>query len=155
MKYTIQDLRDGKVTIKNDGTVEELNKVLRKAFPGKVDSAGKNVFYFSNSNGGWSSTNNIPPMNIQSVKDFLEEKWEPKWGEEVEVSIDGQAWHKKSFLGLNKFSTKYPYVTVDAYGNIFSDEYCRKISTKTELTLEEIATRFGIPLEQLRIKDKL
>lgn len=33
MKYTIKDLAEGRVAVKNDGTLEELREVLRLAFP--------------------------------------------------------------------------------------------------------------------------
>ena len=32
-KFTIEDLRNGKVAVENDGTLEELKEVLNLAFP--------------------------------------------------------------------------------------------------------------------------
>lgn len=55
-KFTIKDLAEGKCAVKNDGTVEELNKVLKAAFPSAEETAyGKNLFYYSYINGVWSS----------------------------------------------------------------------------------------------------
>lgn len=134
MKYTIQDLREGRVAVKNDGTLEELRKVIKSWF-----SSSHNV--------------NIP---TQSVKDFLEEEWEPKWGEEVEVSDSkGWGWVKRIFVGLNpSTNTDYKFIVADTIGLPTGWRYCRKIPTKTELTLKEIADKFKVRVENLRIKDK-
>lgn len=35
MKYTIQDLSEGKYDVINDSTLEELKKVLKLAFPNR------------------------------------------------------------------------------------------------------------------------
>src|SRR5690606_20443420 len=44
--YTIQDLKDGKVAVVNDGTVEELRRLLEDAFPiCNVKSHGDYIYY--------------------------------------------------------------------------------------------------------------
>ena len=43
----IKQLREGTIALKNDGTLEELNKVLRYAFPNDVSvSKGFTKYYF-------------------------------------------------------------------------------------------------------------
>ena len=69
--HTIQDLRDGKVSVVNDGTFEEIKNLLNSIFPNDKDYPGQYRLYYSIKNGDeWcgSVTTNIP---TQSVKDFL------------------------------------------------------------------------------------
>lgn len=80
MKYTIQDLADGKVAAHHDGLLEDLQEFLKKAFP-KDDSliSGVSKYYSKNTDvkGHWYDTDstNLPS---QSVKDFLQEKTFPR-----------------------------------------------------------------------------
>lgn len=67
--YTIQDFIDGNVAIKNDGTVDELNKVLKYSFPFKIKSSGKYRYYTSQ--GGRCELMDSTSLPTQSVKDFL------------------------------------------------------------------------------------
>ena len=68
----IKQLREGKIALKNDGTLDELNKVLRYAFPNDVSvSKGFTKYYFvSEDKNYWSlyDTTNLPS---HSVKEFL------------------------------------------------------------------------------------
>lgn len=78
--YTIQDLKDGKVAVENDGTVEDLNKVLISAFPDDVGSSGLNLIYERVKEGEWGGRADSSLPN-QSVKDFLAQlsKEEKTW----------------------------------------------------------------------------
>jgi hypothetical protein len=80
--FTIQDLADGKCAIKNDGTLEELRKVLKLAFPNDFDRVGGVLSYYytaPSKNTWWGNGSTSLPS--QSVKDFLvdefvlHEKW--------------------------------------------------------------------------------
>lgn len=54
-KFTIKDLAEGRCAVKNDGTVEELNKVLKAAFPVKNQPAiGSSDIYFKINGGFWT-----------------------------------------------------------------------------------------------------
>ena len=68
----IKQLRERTIALKNDGTLDELNKVLRYAFPNEPsESKGIRKYYFATSNKDyWSlhDTTNLPP---HSVKEFL------------------------------------------------------------------------------------
>ena len=68
----IKQLREGTIALKNDGTLEELNKVLRYAFPNEPsESKGIRKYYFATSNKYYwtlSDTTNLPS---HSVKEFL------------------------------------------------------------------------------------
>ena len=79
--HTIQDLKDGKVAVVNDGTVEELETVMIYAFPMDANVSGTREFYRAGHGGNtWDiGRGNLP---TQSVKNFLvqlpkEEKQDP------------------------------------------------------------------------------
>lgn len=77
MKYTIQDLAEGKCAVKNDGTLEELKKVIMRAFPEDRDvPKGTFQFYYASqkARSGWNCSSSTD-MPYQSVKDFLEEEF--------------------------------------------------------------------------------
>ena len=70
--YTIQDLADGKCAVKNDGTLEELRKVLNLAFPTDGNSVnGFFLYYFQHYlyKGDWTFSDRTD-LPIQSVRDF-------------------------------------------------------------------------------------
>lgn len=76
MKYTIQDLSDGKVAVVNDGTVEELREVLKLAFPeDKSNCHARNKCYIKNTVESymWGITNSTD-LPTQSVKEFLKQE---------------------------------------------------------------------------------
>jgi hypothetical protein len=84
-KFTVEDLREGKCAAINDGTLEELNKVLKIAWPDDVIAQGNAKFY-EKGNIGWACSNGTS-LPAQSVKDFLE--WTLQRGDRVLV------WDKK------------------------------------------------------------
>jgi hypothetical protein len=71
--YSIQDLRDGEVAIKNDGTIKELTAVLKYAFPNSINSSpiGEATYYFRLKEGVWGAGGIRESFPSQSVKDFL------------------------------------------------------------------------------------
>lgn len=70
--YTIQDLADGKCSVINDGTLQELRKVLNLAFPKDTCTiVGTGLYYFLNTNGNWIGTGLKHNLPAQSVRDFL------------------------------------------------------------------------------------
>lgn len=76
MKYTIQDLADGKVVLQYDFLhLEKLRKVLNLAFPGCNIIEGNGKFYFRSTyaKNGWISTNNFYLLNlpVQKLEDFV------------------------------------------------------------------------------------
>jgi hypothetical protein len=70
MEATIENLRNGKCAVKNDGTLEELNKVLKAAFPKDGLVVGIKSYYSKSGSWSWIGQNytNIPSF---SVKEFL------------------------------------------------------------------------------------
>jgi hypothetical protein len=94
-KYTIEDLATGKCAVINDGSVEELREVLKRAFPNDLspeDFRYEKYFRKNNTFSRWTWGNdyNLP---TQSVKDFLVEEEQPfqyeyKWYDVREVLPD-------------------------------------------------------------------
>jgi hypothetical protein len=71
--YTIEDLRNGKCAVINDGTLQELQKVLKLAFPNETTAKKGNKHLYSRFLGGWSD-GNYGGLPTQSVKDFLKKE---------------------------------------------------------------------------------
>lgn len=74
-KYTINDLREGRVAVINDGTLEELTQVLSVAFPQvRKRPSGERTYYEALIAGRitWYGTDHID-NTTQSVKVFIEE----------------------------------------------------------------------------------
>ena len=68
----IKQLREGTIAIKNDGTLEELNKVLRYAFPNDVSvSKGFTKYYFVSEDKNYWSLHDTTYLPSHSVKEFL------------------------------------------------------------------------------------
>lgn len=73
-----------------------------------------------------------------------------RWGEEVEVSDDNIIWNtKRYFIGINPIDNRN--VTADSAGLTTSWKYIRKLQP-VELTMQQIADKFGISVNQLKIK---
>lgn len=76
MKFTIEDLKNGKCAVKNDGSVEELREVLRRAFPRDSAIVSGGASYYMKMDGGskdWDCSDS-PDLPYQSLKDFITEK---------------------------------------------------------------------------------
>ena len=69
---TLKQLKEGTIALKNDGTLEELEKVLQYAFPNDLHSSGKFPYYQAHEflNRQWypKLETNLPS---HSVKEFL------------------------------------------------------------------------------------
>jgi len=164
-KFTIKDLSEGKCAVINDGTVEQLRKVLKLAFP-KHDliTLGLSKYYYKSKtyNQRWASSQNYNNLVIvQSVKDFLEPEF--KRGDRVLVSADGENWKNRIHLTTVKIeNTENLYICVDGDSEYEYKENCnfntvvwRKIKPLEEITeysLEDIAKLVNKPVELIRIK---
>lgn len=71
--YTIQDLRDGKCAVINDGSLDELQLVVRHAFPrDEMIVSGMSMYYYrDNKNPHLWVSNNVTGLVSQSVKLFI------------------------------------------------------------------------------------
>jgi hypothetical protein len=75
-KYTIEDLRNGEVFVVNDGSLEELRKVIKLAFPDDDEvPSGRSIFYGTYTGTVyWTSYTDVKFYDkpTQSAKDFLD-----------------------------------------------------------------------------------
>ena len=118
-KYTIEDGSKGKVAIKNDGTVEQLQELLILMFPSDKShlrfgpsTGGSSFYYLSDYADGLWSCSNKTDLPTQSVKDFLETEWKPKKGDDVLVrESEYTAWVKRIFFTEIEGCLN-PYITV-------------------------------------------
>lgn len=152
-KYTIQDLREGSCAVENDGTLEELREVLKKAFPDdKAIPKGGIKFYYLNANGYWklSDGTNLP---IQSVKDFLIEDFSPKRGDRVLVrDSEKEDWEEVIYLATIE-GAYLPFVCLNIDNESdFKDgkhfvyipwKQMKPIESVKEMTLEEVCKELG------------
>lgn len=76
----IEKLRNGEIAIINDGTVEELNKVLKYAFPIECRTRGVGKYYHQSTiNQNYYVHIESTDLPSYSVKDFLTEEFPEKW----------------------------------------------------------------------------
>ena len=153
--YTIKDLSEGRVAVRNDGTLEELVEVLALAFPhDKYTIWGSNEFYFrklESPTEWWSGQQrHLCGQPVQSAKDFLikEVAWEPTSEEEA---IDGLGC-RSIYLGVatdGRHLFRHFGNTSYYYSNCVS-----KVPRKISLTLEEIANKFECDVDQISIDFK-
>ena len=82
----IKQLREGTIALKNDGTLEELNKVLIYAFPYERSmSKGVAKYYFAGLNKDYWTLNDETDLPAHSVKEFL--KPENEYPKVMKVSL--------------------------------------------------------------------
>ena len=74
MKYSIEDLRNGKCAVINDGTLEELREFLKLAFPNDKTTIGGGAEVYSKYNQIEWCADNEYGLPTQSVKDFLKKR---------------------------------------------------------------------------------
>lgn len=73
----IKKLRKGTIALVNDGTLEELNKVLKYAFPNDASvSKGLTKYYFASEDKNYWFLNNTTDLPTHSVKEFLTQETE-------------------------------------------------------------------------------
>lgn len=114
-KFTIKDLMEGRCAVKNDGSLQDLIKVLTLAFPDDVQPKGLRPFYFRSriSSERWNSSDtvNIPS---QSVKLFLEATL-PKKGDRILVSHNGVKWEVRTLLTFVEGDTPYVVCPLESF----------------------------------------
>jgi len=120
--------------------------------------------YSLNKFGGntWTRSSEYSITDGLTLIDFkdIEFEWQPKWGEEVEVRDDDQGddedWYKGFFVGkmpnaVREYELKYVVVQEDAIPTAWQHIRKPKKSTTLELTIEEIAVKFGV--KEVKIVD--
>ena len=157
----IKQLREGTIAVKNDGTLEELNKVLKYAFPNDASvSRGFTKYYFASEDKHYWSLYDTTNLPSYSVKEFL--KPENEYPKVMKVS-EKPIKTKEDFKNANKrvvfmekcgkFITWYDADTIEKSENIISTTYWNyavdldwqpEEETKPlKLTMEQIAEKFN------------
>lgn len=73
----LKKLREGTIAVKNDGTIDELNKVLKYAFPNDNSvSKGFTKYYFASKDKNYWSLYDTTNLHSHSVKEFLKSESE-------------------------------------------------------------------------------
>ena len=147
MKYTIEDLKNGICAVRNDGTRKELKKVLKLAFP--EDSypikSLSNLYYGDPETGLWVSSD-LTILPTQSVRDFLEEEWTPKWGEEVHIK-NGTS--RYTYIAKNPFNENH--IVCNSLGVVFSSSFVEPL--QKDLTIKEMSDKIkSLELEIEKLK---
>lgn len=74
-------------------------------------------------------------------------------GSIVEVSNDKEVWFCKRLVYIIPEGYTFRYMTAETNDSeVLSWKHCRSVSIK-EVTLEEIAEKFNVPVDKIRIKD--
>ena len=157
----IKQLREGTIALKNDGTFDELNKVLRYAFPNDVPSSkGSCKYYFVSEDKNYWSLYDTTDLPTHSVKEFL--KQENEYPKVMKVSYQPIE-TLKDFENANtrvvfmekcgKFIAWFDVDTIEKSENITSTavwdyavdlDWQPKEETKPlKLTMEQIAQKFN------------
>lgn len=181
--YTIEDVRNGKCAIENDGTEQDIKTVVKYIFGSTPLGAEK--FYFKDVTGyGWESSSETD-LPTQSVKLFLSqiegekednkyleahtsfhnqmgdyivettEEWQPKWGEEVEVSDGLSYWQVENFFCLNPDKdSEFKYFVMGQGNSADGWKMCRPLEIHTfttEQAKQDLAKLHNLNVNQIKI----
>ena len=157
----LKQLREGNIALKNDGTLDELNKVLQYAFPNDyTKSNGNRKYYFKHDDENiwmWGEKTDLP---THSVKEFLKPESEYpkvmrvscnpiKTKEDLYYTINRVVFMEKNnkFIAWGKATTleEAEYET-----EVFTWDYAVDLDWQPEeetkplkLTMEQIAKKFN------------
>ena len=157
----IKQLRERTIALKNDGTLEELNKVLKYAFPNEPsESKGVADYYFAGLNKYYWTLEDTTDLPTHSVKEFLKPESEyPKVMRVSDIPIKTKedlcyttnrvvfieknnkfiAWGKATTLEEAEYETE-----VFTWGYAVDLDWQPKEETKPlKLTMEQIAQKFN------------
>lgn len=147
----VEKIRKKELAIENDGSMEDLQKVLTFVFPkDECVAIGRWKYYFASVKdlNKWevSDKTALPTVSVKQVLAEIEsENWQPKWGEQVECSNDGIQWLPYCFVA------KHPIVEgfIVSYGNGYLIIYnqVRQI-TMPEMTISEAEQKFKIKIKK-------
>lgn len=135
----IEKLRNGEIAVKNDGTLGELNKVLRYAFFKHDYCTGISSFYTGVKKDNWIGYGEIN-LPSYSVKEFLTKEFPEKWAISRNLPIEQNKivtkWVNDRFnINFNDYQVKYYYLINEIenkvdWGNIIHQHY-------TEISFEQ------------------
>lgn len=147
----VEKIRERELAIENDGSLEDLQKVLTFVFQndGSVAKGGWKYYFASVKDlGNWlqADKTDLPTVSVKQVLAEIESKnWQPKWGEMVECSDDGVQWFPYCFVAKNPIIDGF----IVSYKNGFVSIYnqVRQI-TMPEMTISEAEQKFKIKIKK-------
>jgi hypothetical protein len=80
--------------------------------------------------------------------------FQPKWGEKIEVSDDGDDWYIRTFIGFNPDNKNRQYVVSNSLGQVSSYKYCRPLQEKTftvQEAIEALAEKHNLSTNQIKL----
>ena len=165
--FSINDLREGKCAVINDGTVEELRTIIVKAFPNStavnVLSGSWRYYMKSKYDNSYIDFCDIKPnIPCQSVSDFLkqiknERIFTPKFADEILASNDDIHWFNAFYI--SNINNKYLISNQNPEENYLNAEYikCRFVNFirefKIKISKHEIAKINGCNVKNIEIID--
>ena len=172
MKHTIKDLSEGRVQayFSEECELEDLRKLMKLSFPYSPIVNGSFIYYFSSLNikGRWKCSNDDFGIPIQKVSDFdLEDEWIPVQGEVVNVwnNINKPPrMEQRIYLYSSKLSKElYPIKCVDMLSQVDYNngedflsagwKNISQIKKKKTITIQQIADKFGYPVDEIEIEN--
>ena len=163
-KDLIEKLRNGDIAVKNDGDIEQLEAVLREAFPNdtcnnviKDEWADEKYFYRFRlyDNFEWN-VGEYTDLESISVKDFFEEEF--KWGDNIEYRNVMREWNECIYIGKNPIPlhtdrVQCNYIVMDTSKGYNELTFARKIRHKqSEETLADIIKPYVDEISRLNIE---
>lgn len=149
----ITELANGRAAVLNNGTKDDLVNVLTAAFP---DYAGPNVnnssekYYYKDGDNPWWTAGIIESVfPAYSVKEYLHREY--KWSDRIQVYYNNQ-WKEGVYIAVNPYKYEEHIVQIDGVG-MYPRVFEQIRIPVIEKTKQQIADKFGIPVEQLVIKD--
>lgn len=152
----VAQARAGEIAIGNDGTVDELTKILKHCWPKDVEPVGSEMYYMilDENHDKWGGQNYKPEVPVVSVKEFFKQEWEPKEGDMVQCSDDQKDWYgPEKYLGKTNH-IKTPHCVYGAGGCASQWAFVRPFTPPLEITLEEAETLLG-ELKKRKVKIKI
>lgn len=151
-KKLIEELRNGDIVLEHIGMVEDLNYILKKAFPEDHRTADGSKKFYSRYGDGWMGVKYVKQTPSHPTSDFfIDEEDELKWGEPVVVrdSENGKWYGGYIYVGRNpKTDAVCSYIAVNENSGVpFQWKFCKRKQLK--FTRAEYAEKLGISIDQI------
>lgn len=157
-KELIEKLRNGDIVAKNTGSVDEIQEIVKAAFPRSPAPTGGAKFYKKGNVFNWTYLIYPPKLPIHPVSDFfideeqsVDIEEELKWGEPVVVrgSENGNWQDGYIYVGRNPIICGIHLVIDERYGIASTWKFCKRKPSKPRFSRAEYAQKLGISIDQI------
>lgn len=95
--------------------------------------------------------------NINPILSHTEYSTQSEYPKVMEVSIDGMEWHKRVVFAEKggmfiAWAHAETFEEAEEQTDTYAWKYAREVQEPREISIQEIADKFGIPVEEVRIK---